>query len=1172
MSYTPPADTLSVSWVGAQEYAKPQSGLAPSWGTTPVLGAGGIAPPAMPQPGVRLAAQFAADVSVAASGSVVGSAHIGPPDAYVRPQNVLGGSWFGADAYAPPVANLQGTWALTTYISPPGIFEGDVSPPVLVWQQFVAPPGTDFTQFGGSYALHPWQYAPPEWTLTATWVGAGAYSPPAHDAVNGQWALPAESVYVSTVGWASSVSGGHLVDLATKYISPAGIPPGTFGALVFANGSLGISIGGINAGAIGAPWVSFRTRTLTPNGIATPATQTPSPIVTPEVQILDLAGRGIASLATGTAAVTHKVREVAPTFIAQGGFGSHLIARNTVVEPAGWESSQPGTAHSVDINLQRVEPDSGVSDPAGYGGTHVRNQHEVVYPQGWASAQINAHLVYNQTQSVVVGPFADNLPPTQWPHYAPYVENRHRTLAPSGWSSSKFSLIGTLIENGAVPISPDGLDATLWGSGTFIAHRVRTVYTEGWEEFYAPRYTAVYNSAALLRLVGIGSTSACGVPTLANLNRTVGQFFPSGPEEVGTPTIDFAVRTLHPGEFFQLSSGIPEVRHNPYPIAPIGFTPEYQFGSANVIERFTTAAPSSANVHPVPWVGEPFVQNRNKTLVVPPTFGMEFGNPSVFNYIRTVFVVGIAPAAFGPTTNIARRTKELRPSAISLPTFSVTHQIRNVIPDLPAQQYVICTGLYSSAVPGPHVAETNLHPDGIEPVGFGTATVSRNSIDVLVGIYEYGKFGTPRMIATQYVYPKIIPWPNSGDLEHPLGSSDLNDSMARVTPHTIYAPSSDQATPQANANHPAPGSPHVVDHELSLYHGQWSKDNGWPFFGRPDISNQYRSIGPAPDHGSNSLSPSSRFANPTVTLRRQYIYPVGSRMQRFGLVVFRDVPQYIDFDVSSGGKPSSLVFGTHSAAHVVPYSPNLYPDGVEGGEVGEHEVQLRTREISPQGIPHRGNPQQGLTNPWGAPLIGYPRVYALGGYGFTLFGTAWISHKNRELPTEGWQSDTLGVWDNSNFETRMRVRFGTLSAYQHSHDSGELGQPVVTFGTRYLSVAPILPPNAAAPTVAQSVAAAGWLDTVFGDIDRWEENKIKPYGPDVSAFGTPRTARSVSATGVLITAVSEPRVAFVISPLGLPEIAFAGPALFDQNGCNSRVVAAFPVVSTQVVPTPTVTA
>ena len=1059
-------------------------------------------------------------------------------------------------------------------------------------------------------------YTPPAGKKAALVFGA-AYAPPTgkNAALDfyGDSGPPVDTQYLFPSGWASSAVPSPQI--TGERLTPSGWASGAWGIPSVVNFAKAIYPGGIapppatgtnEFRQVPSPWISFWTRVLdldtAHRGIAPPAFPN-NHIIAFEIQFLDLAGRGIDSARYGNAhRVEFTFRTVYPFSITSQAIGSHLIARIQVIQPAGWENPQQYGLPQLDINLQRILA-VGYSIPAPpiTDQHQLRNAFEYVRPQHWESLQFNFPIVYNLKQEVFVPKYADDADPTEWPSYYPFVENKIRYLRPSGWMSSRFSVIGTLVENGARALYAEGWDSFVTGDGTFIAHSTRYVGAEGWDSFYNTHFHVVYNNAVLVRPLGWES-SAYGHPDpVLNLNRTITHH--TGPADgfYGTAFVADAIRYVAPRVFVEPFWPVPEVRLNPYPIAPLGI-PIPPTTAPHVYEHFNTLGPASLNVHSVPWVGEPFIRNRNMTVAVYPSDQALYGRPTVNNFNTHLRDFTGGEMLLWGAHLISYRTKVLHPAPVSLPVFPVLHRIKNDAPDPPATQRILPPTVNRNTdgtfgvIPKPLLNYFSVFPDGFQSSEFGAHKAENNGIRV-PSIVNVDNFGFPKMLGTQYAYPQSLPRsdgplvPGTDIVE---GDSDqywtknrnAGYEWPRLSPHNIYAPRGDQVPPKYIENNPPYPEPeyHEIDGKLPAGYA----NSRHPFFGATWISLKHRTIGPVPNHGgpsSDKLSPSSVVSpNASVILKQRWLFAEGIRSMRVGRVVLWGVPQYVNLDADNNGiQPGDTYIKLPNGDlippnnHTVFFKPlfnrPVYPAGTNMLGVGAHEVQNFNRNVYPSGINHRGNPQQGFTSPWGVPLVGFPREYEWGGYDFTLWGDAWFSHYTRYVGAEGWRSSTLEDYPISGFNDRMRVRHLPKHLTAALGETLQFGAATVDFGIRSVIAHGFSGYNAGKTVVTSScvILPPGWDSSEYGDIDRWEAGKIKPHGDDLSAVGTPKLRHPVRPSSFYDGEVGQARVGALIYVFGLPPIGFDGPSVTDPFGCSTRVVSPLPVLSQEFVPLPVVT-
>ena len=978
----------------------------------------------------------------------------------------------------------------------------------------------------------------------------------------------------------SVVPTGLRVEYRIRAVAPAGFIATQWGAALLQNRNIWTYPGGIAPPSQSAPsngnrqipnpWISYRVRSLTGAGNINTHAVSNTHIVTPWIQYVDLAARGIAPGLVGTGGnIQFRHREIFPTFILGPYWGVTTVKRRLFVQPTGWDSSFISENAELLINTRRVYYYTGEADQAEYGSATIFNWRQDVnlHNNGWYDTQWNSPVVYNLKREIVVAPFAENVNPDQWPNYLPFVDNKDRVLGAFGHISSRVGL-STWIRNNADPVFLSGTDMTLWGAGTFIAHRNRTVQAQGWDSFYNERYTVVWNKADVVGPAGVGDSSVFGRPNpVANLNREIKQHSGWVGPVWGVPFIAFARRFVTPGLFYDVPASFPEVRYNPFPITPVGIPWQGQVGGHDIMIFRREALPKSVNVHSVEWVGEPIVRSRNQT-VAPYAYDQSlFGLPDIQNFVRYITPEWVNPEYFTPPL-ISYRTRTVYAAPITVPVFPVIHRIRKDSPDPPSQQRITLNdrngdgeetdglGIAPPDMPVPAVKLATIYPTGIyEATKFGTHKVHSNNITVGF-IFEDGLLGVPTLIYTQIV--NAVGWKNTVVVPNGI----------RMTPWNIYAPSGDQK-PQGYT--PANGVTHVIRSEA--------------VFGAPTVTNQHRAIGPVPARGGGSPNAGfdffPKFGTSTFTLRRRYVAPNGIRSLRFGQIIFLNVPQYVNLDDETNHQ--GIAPSTQWGANVIAYPPVqpslhrlVYPAGFSATMWGTHRVELLHRTITVSGTPHRGNPESPApydTSPWGIALVGYPRRYTIGMGVQTLWGNNLIEFKNRPVYPVGWINCSLedGNFDDYRFPMKV-IRKNPLVRPASMGDVTVFGSCTVSQRVRTVYSRGVDSYNSGSHSVKASstIGAQGWESLLIGDIDRWEAGKIKAHGDDMSTVGTPRLLHPLRASGFDSGVVVAPRIAPVLSPIGIPNIAFEGPSVTNPFGCTNRVVSPLPILSNQTVPSPVV--
>lgn len=1003
-------------------------------------------------------------------------------------------------------------------------------------------------------------YGPPSYTDAGGNLTTG-YSPPSYTDVGGDVNLGPPILL--PIGWASA-SFGTIVVTKTAVLTPFGLGSGAFGTPTVFNfrtysGPIGfvatsfgaaqiynsqqfVVNGGWNSLVFGVPRVFDPLQRVVVPGID--SFKSLAHYVADYYQNILLHGRGVNTSGIGAHFVAARVRYVEPPWLFTGAFGNAVVKVVAVV-PDTWRSHVVATGASV-THARRGVDAYGVSSAGAVPWPTVTLANRSLREKGWSSLQFQSPTVYNLRQYVDVIPYTD-------------VEsvglltatNRNRVLEVSGFVALRMGRrTDTYVENAARAVAPLGWDSTVWGQDTFAAYSVRLVHAASWQSSRFTRWGIVYNSAFLVAPASIGPTSRVGVPDpVLNLRRWITQYGTAEQTVFGTAFVAFRVRAVRPAGIAFPTAFFPVVRWNPQPIRPAGFVGtllDRPFGYVVITQFLRNARPMSINVHQVPWVGLPRVENRNKELRPQPVVRGDYGRPRVFNKDQYAPAGGDRFSRFGAVV-VGYRTRSITFSGVVGFHMPVTHRIRNVLADPPGAQVVEPPSMFigfihnPGVVPSPRVWANSLYPEGIDSLRTGTAVVRGNDIRP-VSIIFLDKFGVPLVSSTQYVHARSIP------LDDRTGLSVV--ARPQMSPHRIYAPSSDQATAQARANHPINDIPNVIGPER---------------FGVAYVSGTPRYLRPLDWM-------SARFGQALVDLRTRYVRPVTIRGPRFGPIILLNVPQFVGFDEDTPGYIGSPNVGEHSVSrppanpHVIEVS-SLPPTGY-----GRANVDLQNRQVAPTGIPHQPNAEQGQHgSPFGIPVVGYPRSYTLTAGDCTLWGTHTIEYLHRQVWPAGWESLTLVDESLGSFQYRMRVtRRNPVNAATGIATTTGVGVPTVSFRVRTLIAHAVWSGYTGMARVSMTIAPTGWEDTVFGDIDEWVPGTVKVHGAEMFGTGYPRLARGVRPPSIGPSVFADPRFARHVQMSGLPPIGFDGPSVTDEYGCSRRVITVWPI-QLPVFPQPTVT-
>lgn len=254
MSYTNPQGVLNPSWIGGESYGQTHAIIAASWSAEPrYITPLAVKPHSAGTPALMWQ-QKAAPLSInqLTFGSVVYALKKGT---YKPSQFNSSATWLGSDRYDSPAASIVATWASVTYLSVLGFDDLLFPEPVIIQQQITSVTGWQSSKLGDGYVLFDYQYAQPEWTLEANWVGKQAYIQPLFNA-DGLWTLPSESKNLPLTGWLSgTVSDSAYIKSSLDRIFTAGFSSQQLGFANLRNGAVQISAKGIAPPVIDKPLI-----------------------------------------------------------------------------------------------------------------------------------------------------------------------------------------------------------------------------------------------------------------------------------------------------------------------------------------------------------------------------------------------------------------------------------------------------------------------------------------------------------------------------------------------------------------------------------------------------------------------------------------------------------------------------------------------------------------------------------------------------------------------------------------------------------------------------------------------------------------------------------------------------------------------------------------------------
>lgn len=254
------------------------------------------------------------------------------------------------------------------------------------------------------------------------------------------------------------------------------------------------------------------------------------------------------------------------------------------------------------------------------------------------------------------------------------------------------------------------------------------------------------------------------------------------------------------------------------------------------------------------------------------------------------------------------------------------------------------------------------------------------------------------------------------------------------------------------------------------------------------------------------------------------------------------------------------------------YGPKtIKPSGIASIRWGANEVQNFNRNIYPKGwVEFTVSPPVAPSWPRRSTWVSHEYdPFPFAGKDSSVFGLPWVSFRVRSLYPEGADTALVGEYTPGHFKDRMRVwkRDGVSGITLGS--TLLFGHPTIGLQRRTLQPRGIASPlfGSASLRRVNRVNASGWDSSIFGDVQRWESGKIKPYGDELSLFGNARIDRVVQPSG-WSGEVGMPSVAISIGVNGFQHEGLGVPTL-TATVCGPRAIAV-PSFSSASIGTPEV--
>lgn len=699
--------------------------------------------------------------------------------------------------------------------------------------------------------------------------------------------------------------------------------------------------------------------------------------------------------------IADRNRKVVPPWIVFTIFGRPTVGRDVEIRAIGF--STLGTDDEHDVRLGNVAETKGFVTADRWGWPWVsRSPRWINVPQRDESLIFGAAKVELWKRYVRHDGYEWDTYREKWGEFT-HVFNKNRAVSPPGLNSFRSQPLH-LIYNTARALLPFVIESPGFGKGTFIADRERKVRMDGIDGFRTTSFgNMVHNAAAQLAASGWLSL-ATGKPERVESNLQTIRTHSGWVGAPGSPFVADALRWVAPLPWLGALSrhGVPRISNYEQYATPAGMPPPGT-GAPVLLGPFIRKFAPRGDVM-TRYSYEHRVRNKTPQIYPPGRPYTEFSDYGMVSYLnRSARPDPILPPAVSrPAVQFRTRKSEVT-GFLSFGSKAWGAQIRNLLPDPPSTRSVQPRWLPASVedkdwrqyyvrfIGGVLVRMNSVPAEGFDAKQFGVAEVSLMGAQIK-NQEESLRFGfAAAYLRSRYVYAE--------GFEHKNEKYEWF-GRAQMSPHTIYAPSSEEATQQAKLNHPLGAYQYL--HKIGGREDDGYKNSRWPWWGEALVT--LRVQGAQHRHADKSrytgLTP---FGATSIRLKSTFIPPAGIFIETFGRTVLlphTKTIRAIGNSLTQWGEP-------------LPWQAfrEISPPGSRMTQFGAMYLLGGTQIVGASGF---------SATRWGNnnPMVHRPRRFAIGGGDLVTFGVAWASFKVRPLPTEGF--DAMGI-DWESFADRMRV-------------------------------------------------------------------------------------------------------------------------------------------------------